>query len=181
MVDQLKPLTLEKEVEHTIEEARMVLPGIQALFGFQLIAVFSERFESALDPATRWLHLGAIACVAISIALIMAPAAFDRQVARGFVSAKFSVYASRTVTTALIPLMVAIVVEIWVVASVITDSIVWSSALAAAMLLTYLGLWFVIPQLRQRKKLAHHAGARFQEAVEAERSGDELLSSVKRN
>ena len=28
-----------------IEEARMVLPGIQALFGFQFITVFNERFR----------------------------------------------------------------------------------------------------------------------------------------
>ena len=35
---------LEKVVEHLEEEARMILPGIQALFGFQLIAVFNQRF-----------------------------------------------------------------------------------------------------------------------------------------
>ena len=32
----------EKMAREAIEEARMVLPGIQALFGFQLIAVFSQ-------------------------------------------------------------------------------------------------------------------------------------------
>ena len=34
-----QPATLEQETRNTIEEARMVLPGIQAIFGFQLIAV----------------------------------------------------------------------------------------------------------------------------------------------
>jgi hypothetical protein len=43
-----RPGKLDDQTDKTgrdaIEEARMVLPGIQALFGFQLIAVFNERF-----------------------------------------------------------------------------------------------------------------------------------------
>jgi hypothetical protein len=31
-------------VEHIMQEARMVLPGVQALFGFQLVCVFSQGF-----------------------------------------------------------------------------------------------------------------------------------------
>jgi hypothetical protein len=36
--------SLEHEARQAVEEARMVLPGIQALFGFQLIAVFNQRY-----------------------------------------------------------------------------------------------------------------------------------------
>lgn len=36
----------------------MVLPGIQALFGFQLIAVFNNGF-SRLDRAEQGLHYAA--------------------------------------------------------------------------------------------------------------------------
>lgn len=35
-------------LQQTLDEARMVLPGVQALFGFQLIAVFSDGFERRL-------------------------------------------------------------------------------------------------------------------------------------
>ena len=38
--------SLEEESRTTIEEARMVLPGIQAVFGFQLIAVFNNGFRT---------------------------------------------------------------------------------------------------------------------------------------
>ena len=44
--------------QETIDEARMVLPGIQALFGFQLIAVFNERFRS-LPQFEQTLHYAA--------------------------------------------------------------------------------------------------------------------------
>ena len=48
-------LSLESQVKAAIDEARMVLPGIQALFGFQLIAVFNEcRTWNNLE---RPLHL----------------------------------------------------------------------------------------------------------------------------
>jgi hypothetical protein len=32
-----------------VDEARMLLPGIQALFGFQLIAVFNQTFSQILS------------------------------------------------------------------------------------------------------------------------------------
>src|SRR4029077_15687373 len=51
MAEEDERESLETEVEQALEEARMVLPGIQALFGFQLIAVFNQRFDQALgDP-----------------------------------------------------------------------------------------------------------------------------------
>jgi hypothetical protein len=40
-----RPASLEEETRTVIEEARMVLPGIQAVFEFQLIAVFNNGFH----------------------------------------------------------------------------------------------------------------------------------------
>jgi hypothetical protein len=57
------------ELLTAIEEARMVLPGVQALFGFQLIAVFSDIFSS-LSQGKRRLHLLATAFTA-SMATLM--------------------------------------------------------------------------------------------------------------
>jgi membrane protein YdbS with pleckstrin-like domain len=152
---QLKPVTLEKEVDQAIEEARMVLPGIQALFGFQLIAVFNQRFASALTATGQWLHLASIVCIAISIALIMAPAAFHRQACRGFVSDELSNYASRVITIAMIPLMTAIAAEVSIIAWLISHSWTYSNAIAGVLLLIYLWFWFGLPQLwRRRKRLA---------------------------
>jgi hypothetical protein len=65
----------DKIGREAIEEARMVLPGIQALFGFQLIAVFNERFKE-LTENERLIHFSATVLVTIAIALIMTPAAY---------------------------------------------------------------------------------------------------------
>jgi uncharacterized protein DUF6328 len=83
-----RPATLEEETRTTIEETRMVLPGIQALFGFQLVAVFNNRFQD-LTSKEQVLHLIALLMVALSAALIMTPAAYHRIAGRGIISRRF--------------------------------------------------------------------------------------------
>jgi len=51
-----------------------VLPGIQALFGFQLIAVFNDGFGEKLSSGQQVMHLVSIVLVALAIALVMAAA-----------------------------------------------------------------------------------------------------------
>ena len=63
---------------HLLEDCRTVLPGIQALFGLQLVAVFNGKFWE-LSYNQRVLHLMAIALVAISVAQVMTPTAYHRQ------------------------------------------------------------------------------------------------------
>ena len=77
--------SLEKEATHATDEARMVLPGVQALLGFQLIAVFNQRFTE-LDGDKQVLHLAAFLLIALATGLIMAPAAYHRQAERGCIT-----------------------------------------------------------------------------------------------
>ena len=53
---------IEKMAQEAVEEARMMLLGIQALFGFLLIAVFNERFAQ-LPGSHKPCHLAAIILV----------------------------------------------------------------------------------------------------------------------
>src|SRR5204863_8297805 len=111
-----------KEEARTIhEEARMVLPGIQALFGFQLIAVFNRPFFD-LDPFDRVLHLGSLILVAISIGLIMAPAAYHRLAESDRVSSRWIKLASLYIASAMATLMVAVSLDIYIVSMMIVNS-----------------------------------------------------------
>src|SRR4026209_593822 len=79
---RMRPVTVKKpDLEHSfsclLDECRMVLPGIQALFGFQLIAVFNERFAQ-MPCEHQVAHLPAKSLAASSAALIMTPAAYHR-------------------------------------------------------------------------------------------------------
>lgn len=152
--------SLEEEVDHVVEEARMVLPGIQALFGFQLVAVFNQRFAELLPFVSRVLHLASIILVAIAIALIMAPAAYHRQAERGTISRHLANLGSQLITTAMAPLTIAIALEVGLVAYAILSTM-WISVLLGSMLaLFFTALWFVYPALRRRKAIRAKPGPR---------------------
>jgi hypothetical protein len=110
--------SLEEETRTTIEEARMVLPGIQALFGFQLVAVFNGRFQD-LTGMEQVLHLVALLMVAVAVALIMTPAAYHRIAERGTVSRRFVDLASRFIECAMFSLMFGIALDLFLLARLI--------------------------------------------------------------
>jgi hypothetical protein len=141
MADKPDSASIAQEV---IEEARMVLPGIQALFGFQLIAVFNERFRS-LDPLEQGLHYIALVLIAVAIALIMTPAAYHRVVEQTTVSEFFIRFASWLVAAAMLPLMTAIALEVYIVGVVLFGRGTASLVVAAILFAVFAGLWFVLP------------------------------------
>ena len=63
-------ISLDAAASHLLEECRMVLPGIQALFGFQLIAVFNQGFGEKLSQAQQVVHLVALVLTTLSMALV---------------------------------------------------------------------------------------------------------------
>ena len=140
--------SLHQQAQQTIEEARMVLPGIQALFGFQLIAIFNNRFQE-LTSNEQYLHFSSLLLVAVAIALIMTPAAYHRIVERGTVSQFFVNLASRLIATAMIPLMLAIALEVLLLGRLIVGK-GWASFAAAGSTLAVFGyLWFLYPLLKR--------------------------------
>jgi hypothetical protein len=139
-------LTLAQATEHLLEESRMVLPGMQALFGFQLIAVFNSAFTDRLDLLHQRLHLASIALVVIAIALIMTPAAYHRRTMPRGVSADFVMMSSRLILASMVPLAVAICLDFYVVAWLIVERDL-AALLAATLLVLFILLWFVFPKL----------------------------------
>jgi len=138
-------LDLFQAAELLLEECRMVLPGIQGLFGFQLIAVFSEGFHARLDPFEQDLHLGAIALIGLAIALIMTPAAVNRRLDPRMVTSGFVELGARLLMWSMAPLALGLCLDFYLVARVITGSVevVW---LAALLLALFLALWWLLPR-----------------------------------
>jgi hypothetical protein len=147
--DAVETVSLKDAVTHTLEEARMLLPGMHALFGFQLVAVFSERFDTTLSPVQQAVHLVALLLSGIAIALAMAPAAYHRQTEQGQVSAHFLRVASGFISVALWPLAVALSLDIYLVALVVTRNEGWSTAVTGVLAAVLVGLWFVLPRVKR--------------------------------
>src|SRR5712675_855906 len=113
-------IPLSEAVTHLLEECRMVLPGIQALVGFQLIVVFNPSFHDKLSLTERGFHLTAIGLIVVSIGMVMAPAAYHRQRDPQSVSEGFIAIATRLLLYSMVPLMIALGLEFFIVARVIT-------------------------------------------------------------
>jgi len=138
-------VSLADAAKNLLEECRMVLPGIQALFGFQLVAVFETPFPKLLTAAEQQLHLVALGLVALAAALVMTPAAYHRQTCPREVTAGFVRLSGRLLLAGLVPLAVGVTIDFYLIARVVLGS-GWAAAPAVALFGAYAALWWVLPQ-----------------------------------
>ena len=148
---QIEEIKLDSAASHILEECRMVLPGIQALFGFQLIAVFNEGFGEKLSHAEQWLHLVAILLTVLSMALVMTPAALHRQTEPKEVSERFVWIASNMVLAGMFPLALAVCLDVYVVARIIINNDTLAALIAVAMVVVFAALWLLLPARERRR------------------------------
>ena len=141
----MEKVSLETAATYILEECRMVLPGVQALFGFQMIAVFSDAF-GRLSSAQQRLHLAAIVLVAVAIALVMAPAALHRQARPQQLSERFVSIASKLLLASMLPLALGLCIELYLVGMIIAANEAVAIVLAAAMALLFAFLWLLLPR-----------------------------------
>jgi Family of unknown function (DUF6328) len=145
--EQRETLSLSEAVTHLLEECRMVLPGLQALLGFQFIAIFNAGFGEKLTPTEQRLHLLALGLVALAGALVMAPASYHRQTSPQQVSAHFLTLASRLLLGAMILLLLGIGIDFYVIARVILANRWLSVLLTSALVSVFVYVWFLLPRL----------------------------------
>jgi hypothetical protein len=145
-------LSLNDAATHVLEECRTVVPGMQALFGFQLIVVFSATFGEQLSSAERAMHLAAIVLLTIAIVLVMAPAALHRQTEPETVSRRFISISSRLLMASMVPLAVGICLDVYVVARLITGSGGIASIVAASLLGVFIVFWLLLPRAVRRRR-----------------------------
>jgi hypothetical protein len=95
--------SLNQRITQMLTEARVVLPGVQALLGFQLVSVISQAFEK-LPASSKLVHAVSLGCVTVAVILLMAPAAYHRIVFSGQDAEEVHAVGSWFVTCATIPL-----------------------------------------------------------------------------
>jgi len=148
---KVEKISLDAAASHLLEECRMVLPGIQALFGFQLIAVFNQGFGEKLSHGQQLLHLVALMLTALAMGLVMTPAALHRQAEPQAVSERFVWLASNMVLAGMIPLALGVGLDAYVVASIITKSEGAAAGVGIALFAVLASLWFLLPRRELRR------------------------------
>jgi hypothetical protein len=135
---------LVTRIEQMLTEARVVLPGAQALMGFQLSIVLTCSFDE-LPQEARAVHAASLCFVALAVILLIAPAAYHRIVFGGQESEAMHRVGSLMLTAAALPLAGGLAGDLYVVIGKITQSQAAGVGAGIAALLFLIGLWYVIP------------------------------------
>jgi len=135
------PTRIEDKIDQALTEARVVLPGAQALLGFQLVTMFMDGFET-LPQSSKYIHIGSLCLIALSMILLMTPAAYHRIAMQGEDTVHFHKVASGLLIAAMLTLPPGICGDVFVVFRKVTDSLGLSIGVAVAVLIVFYGLWF---------------------------------------
>lgn len=135
---------LSVKIEHMLTQARVMIPGAQALLGFQLVIPFTEKFDSL--PATfKIMHIGALAFLALTVVCLMAPAAIHRIVYQGEDNEEVHAIGNALILAASISLVLGISIEMHVVVATIARSAVVGGLAALACFALLVTLWHIAP------------------------------------
>jgi DMSO reductase anchor subunit len=142
---------LSDKIKHVLTECRVVLPGSQALLGFQFIVILTESFER-LPDSSQYVHLVSLGLNALAIVLLMTPAAYHRIVERGEETEHFHRFASKMLVASLVPLALALAGDVYVVVRKVTDSQLVSVVSGLVILAIFWELWFGLTLYRRTQR-----------------------------
>jgi hypothetical protein len=137
-----KATPLDAQVDQLLTEARVIIPGAQALFGLQLAVTLTRALEQ-LTPMAKVTHAAALCCVGLAIILLMAPASLHRISFAGQDDPEFVKIGSRFVIAAPLSLAFGIALDAYVAAGRALQSETGATILAAAAIIALLGFWYV--------------------------------------
>lgn len=140
---------VDAAMRNIIEEARVILPGLQALFGFQTIAVFSDRFDD-LATFAKACHVAGLALVIVAVAMVMTPAVYYRA-CRGYADPAMVRLSGTIIRYALAPLACGLALDVFTVLHAVTSNLMVSILAALAVFALLAGLWFVLPLRAQSR------------------------------
>ena len=132
-----------------LTEARVIIPGAQALLGFQFVVVFVRSFAE-LPGWVKIIHAAALAAIAL------VGAALHRIAYDGENSQSFFRVSSALVVGAALPLAVGIAADMCVVGFKITGGAGLASMGGCVSFVILVTFWFFYPL-----SLRHARGARF--------------------
>ena len=141
---------LDERVEHMLTEARVLIPGGQALLGFQLAIMLTQGFARLPEPS-KVIHLLALCSVALAVMLLMAPAAFHRIAYAGRDTEEFHALGSALVVAGAVPLAIGIAADLYVAISLALGSAIAGALGGSAAGIGLFALWFAIPLVLRRR------------------------------
>src|SRR4051794_801397 len=141
---------LATKIEQLLTEARVIIPGAQALFGFQFIAMLTSGFEK-LPQGAKLVHALALCLIAVNVIVLMTPAALHRLSFNGEDTESFLRMGSALVIAGPVFLAGGIACEFYVVLLKAFDHSNWAVAGAVAAFLLLASMWYALPLAIRRR------------------------------
>ncbi len=139
---------LSSQVDQLLTEARLIIPGAQALLGFQLTVTLTKAF-SELPVEAKVAYAAALCCLGLAVLLLMAPASLHRIGFNGEDDPQFVAIGSWFVIVAPLPLAFAIALDTYIAADRALQSPTTATALAIVAIVALLSAWYGYPVLRR--------------------------------
>jgi hypothetical protein len=135
-----------------LQEIRIVLPGTQALLGFQFIAFFNPSFKT-LSSHLQMYHLINLLLVTCSTVLLIAPVAYQEILENGHNTERFLRFTSRVITLAMLFLLLGLAGDIFVAGSFLKLAGNTIPMIAAiSMGIFGFAMWFGITNIKRRHR-----------------------------
>jgi hypothetical protein len=138
--DEDEAQRLDRELIELLNELRVVMPGVQLLFGFLLTVPFQQNFEK-VDGFQRDVYFATLLLTAASAAFLMAPSAFHRLTFRAGQKPYMIRLATRQTIIGLALLLLAMNGAILLLTDVLFHGLTVGIAVGA-MVTLYAWLWF---------------------------------------
>lgn len=142
---------LKDRIATFLGEFRIIVPALGALFGFQLMAAFSESFQ-ALPMAVRWANFAGVVCTALAILFLLIPASDHRFTTEIEESDHFLRFAQRSVSFAFAFITATLTLSIYVQAFRTSGSSRVGMAAGTLLFLALLTGWWIVPALEARRR-----------------------------
>lgn len=134
---------LDRELIELLNELRVVLPGVQALFAFLLIVPFNDRFQD-ISGLERTVYIVALLASALACVLFITAPAFHRLRFRRHDKAQLLRIGNRCAIAGMAALAVAMVAGVFLVTELIVGAAL-ACALTALIAVPIGILWWVVP------------------------------------
>jgi Family of unknown function (DUF6328) len=151
---QDKRQSLETRIDQGLTELRVILPGAQALFGFQVSVVLTDSFNN-LGTASKAVHLASLVLIVIAIVMLIAPAAYHRIATDGDANEAVLRYIVSMMLPAEGLIALGLVGDAYVTVQMITGSRNLAVSLSLGLLAGFISLLYVLPLLARRSRRKH--------------------------
>lgn len=133
--------SLHDKIVQAVTESRIVLPGAQAMLGFQFVVLVMREFDQ-LPASSKFIHMLSLLMIALTCILLITPSAYHRIAERGEDSERFFKIAGTFVIAAMVPLALGMAGDFFVVVRKASNSTALGCWAAGLLLLVFYGLWF---------------------------------------